>query len=85
MDFLNKSWANLAELEDDAEIEVTLEQQQRHIDQQIAQEIQHNIEDSGFKVVTSKSHQKRLKKKKNNEVSSTYVTRSKVVNPLSFK
>jgi hypothetical protein len=83
MDFLNKSWANLAELEDDAE--VTLEQKQRQIDHQIAQEIQYNIDDSGFKVVTLKSNLKKLKKKKNNAAPSSYVTRSKVVNPLSFK
>ena len=85
MDFLNKSRANLANMEKDNDIDVTLEQQHRAIDQQIAQEIQHNTNDLGFKVVTSKSNQKKLKKKKNNEISSTYVTRSKVVNPLSFK
>lgn len=56
MDFLNKSWANLEDMEGDTDIEINLEQQHRCIDQQIAQEIQHNIQDSGFQVVTSKSN-----------------------------
>jgi len=85
MDFLNKAWANLEDLEGDADVEVTLEQQQRCIDLQVAQEIQHNIDESGFQVVTSKSNQKKIKKKRSSEVSISYGTRSKVANPLPFK
>lgn len=85
MNFLQKSWENLADLENEQHTEDTMEQQKRDIDIQIAQEIQHNIDESGFQLVTSKGTQKKVKNNRNNEVSSSYKTRSKVVKPLPFK
>lgn len=76
MQFLQQSWANLEDQEDDQDNDDSLAEQQRIIDLQIAQEIQHNIDDSGFQLVT-----KRNKKKANKKVSpstSKYATRSKV-------
>lgn len=80
MNFLQKSWANLEDLQEEVNQQDTLAQQQRSIDQQIAQEIQHNIEDSGFQVVTSRSSKKKNNKKVK-PATNTYATRSKVVNP----
>jgi hypothetical protein len=78
MQFLQKSWANLADLQEDEDLDQDVTLQHRNIDLQIAQEIQHNIDESGFQVVTSKSSRKRNNKKLK-AVNNTITTRSKVV------
>jgi len=83
--FLQQSWANLAEVD-----EVLIKQQEdallakmeleKDIDQQLQQESQAHIDDSGFKLVTSKSTKKKNFKGQPSKESASYLTRSKVPN-----
>jgi len=84
MQFLKNSWANLADVEDDHEADEVLKSQQRNIDEQIAKETQHNIDESGFQIVTYKANRKQ-QVKSIPASSSTYPTRSKAAHPKPFR
>jgi hypothetical protein len=65
--FLNQSWDNLADVNEElikqqeAELIATLANE-AYIDDQIHQENQHNIDASGFKLVTGRSTRKKIQK-----------------------
>ena len=83
--FLNEAWANLEDA-DEAQI-----QSQQHvvkdkmvaeadIDLQIQHEVQNNIENSGFQLVTRKSTRKKTSKTStSSKTSNTHLTKSKVL------
>lgn len=81
--FLNESWANLEGIDEE---QIRMQQQalnesiaaELEIDQQIAHEIQQNIDTAGFQTVTSRSAKKKLAKALKSQASSSYLTRSKV-------
>jgi len=83
MQFLNQSWANLADVDED-----TIRQQEDEFVAKLANEgdidvhIQHeelnNLEASGFQLVTSKTTNKKNHKAHSTKASSSYLTRSKV-------
>jgi hypothetical protein len=82
--FLNEAWANL---EDAAEVQIRSQQPafnvtsaaEADIDLQIQHEVQNNISNSGFQLVTRKSPKKKTHKAlSSSKASSTYLTRSKV-------
>ena len=87
MKFLQDSWANLAEADED---QIRLHQQalqdsitteaaiEADIDHQINQEVQAHIDSSGFQLVTRKSSKRKTTKALVSKSSSSYLTRSKV-------
>jgi len=85
MQFLQQSWANLAEIDEvivrqqDAELADRLARE-AEIDVQIQAEAQENIDASGFQVVTSKSSKKKKQNALASKASDSYPTRSKVPN-----
>jgi len=88
MHFLHESWANLAEADEE---QITKQQEhftanlaaEDEIDRQIQHEIRSNIADSGFKLVTRKSHKKKAQQHSASQASKPYLTRSKVPNRTS--
>jgi len=84
LQFLKNSWANLADVENDHEAEEILRAQQKNIDEQIANEIQHNIDESRFQIVTHKANRKK-QGKPITASSSSYSTRFKAAYPKPFR
>jgi len=99
MEFLNVSWANLAEHEDaneesgeDTEIRNNdganeaeyMSRMEKEIDEAIIREEQQNLQASGFQLVTSKAS-KKAQKAKTTSVKNTYATRSNTSNPKPFR
>lgn len=83
MHFLHQSWANLTEA-DEEQIRMQQEEftkqlaQEAAIDAQIEKEVQANIDQLGFKLVTSRSSKKKSQKALTTKASTSYLTRSKV-------
>jgi hypothetical protein len=82
--FLNEAWANL---EDADEVQIRSQQQafndtfaaEADVDLQIQHEVQNNIDNSGFQLVTRKSSKKKTHKAlSSSKANNTYLTRSKV-------
>lgn len=83
MHFLNQSWANLNDVDDElikqqeADLLAKLTNE-ADIEAQIQNETQSNIAASGFTLVTRKTNKKNGQKANNSKASASYLTRSKV-------
>jgi len=83
MHFLNDSWANLADVDEE---QIRNQQAafndsiaaEADIDQQIETEVQNNIDNSGFHLVTRKTNRKKSQKALPPRASTTHLTKAKV-------